>query len=304
MIHTNNKHTFLKLTVASLMYALLMIILIIISSITTKAVEPIKKGLTISPLRNELNIEPGTSKTSSIIMSNLSDEPMAVMLSAEGFNVINQQYDYVFTSESDVVKWVKYESDSLFLEPGQTKSVNYTVGVPLSTEPGGRYVSLFASTTDNNNDSGFSALRRIASLLYITVEGDVSREGHLITLNSPWAIFDSSKWSATIRNSGSTHFISRYNIKTSSILSGKEYSIIENESLIMPSSVRLISGEIPTPKFPGIYKFEYLIGLGDTPARVEIRYALYLPKYFIWVIVFLTTITLILTIIRKNTQKN
>lgn len=259
------------------------------------------RGLTITPLRKELFIQPGTSKTGIIELSNNSSQTTVIDLSAEEFNVINQQYDYVFTAESDVAKWIKYDDDKIILDSNQKKTVQYTVGVPLLTEPGGRYLSIFASVK-NNNEGDFGYTQRVASLLYITVEGDYSRDGNLLKLNSPWLIFDKSKWSAVIQNTGSTHFISRYQVKISSIFSKKTYSDLNSESLIMPSSVRSIVDDITLPRSVGIYKLDFLIGIGDKPAANVVRYFLYIPKYFL--LIFIIIITLVVSIYFAKKKSN
>ena len=57
------------------------------------------KGLTLSPLRNEIEIAPGTSLDGVLTVTNSTKKPMTVSMNAEAFSVINQQYDYAFTAE-------------------------------------------------------------------------------------------------------------------------------------------------------------------------------------------------------------
>lgn len=177
-----------------------------------------QKGLTLSPLRSELNIAPGTSLEGTLTVTNSTDKAVAVSLNAEEFSVINQQYDYAFTQESEVAKWVTFTLSEADLVVGESKTVSYRVGVPLSAEPGGRYISLFASTDAGTQNGGVNSRQRIASLLYITVLGDVTRAGHLVSLSSPWAISGESKWSMAIQNTGTTHFRSRYTVNIHNVL--------------------------------------------------------------------------------------
>jgi hypothetical protein len=205
---------------------------------------------------------------------------MKVDFSAEVFSVINQQYDYAFDSKSNVAKWVSFSKSEVELPAGESHKVNYSIGVPLSAEPGGNYISLFASTEAGLQTEGITSRQRVASLLYITVQGNVSRLGSLTALNSPWLLSGGDTWSATIQNTGSTHFRSRYSVKMKDIFGG----VIANspgEALILPGTVRLVSGSIPTPQFPGIYQTEYTLGLGDTPAVIKKSYVLYMPPLFI-----------------------
>ena len=233
-----------------------------------------QKGLTISPLRSDLEIEPGTALSGTLLVTNSSDQPIAASMSSEEFGVTNQQYDYTFTADSDVAKWVSFSIPSFNLAAGETKQVDYTVGVPILSEPGGRYISLFVGS-DDLSAPGATSVRRVASLLYITVLGNVSRAGKLLSLSSPWAINNATSWSATIQNNGTTHFRSRYRVDLKYMIGDNVLSSTSGEALILPSTVRSISDDLPMPYFPGVYKIIYTIGLGDTPSVTETRYFVY-----------------------------
>jgi hypothetical protein len=180
--------------------------------VTVVSAQPVINGLGLSPLRSELNIAPGTSLDSKLTVTDATTTPMTVNFNAEEFSVINQQYDYAFTQESQVAKWVTFTPNTVMLAVGEAKTVSFRVSAPLSAEPGGRYISLFASTDTGTQDGGVSSRQRIASLLYITVIGDVTRAGHLVSLSSPRAINGDSKWSMALQNTGTTHFRSRYTV--------------------------------------------------------------------------------------------
>lgn len=240
-----------------------------------------QKDFTLTPLRTEFNIAPGTSQDGVLSVTNTTDVDMTVQFSAEAFSVINQQYDYAFDAESKLSDWVYFAKDKIQLAPGAPRDVKYTVGVPLSAEPGGRYISLFASTDTGDSGTGVNSRQRIGSLLYITVLGDVSREGHLLGLSSPLFVGDVSRFSMTIQNTGTTHFKSRYSVTLNNIFGGKESATTTNETLILPGTIRAVLDYMPTPSWPGAYKVTYSIGLGDTPAVTREHYIIYLPSVFL-----------------------
>lgn len=260
------------------------------------------KGLTLSPLRSELDIAPGTSLEGTLTVTNSTDKAMAVSLNAEEFSVINQQYDYAFTQESALAKWVTFAPAEATLSAGESKTVSFTVGVPLTAEPGGRYIGLFASTGTAISDGGIGSRQRVASLLYITVTGDVSRAGHLVSLSSPWAVGGDSRWSVALQNTGTTHFRSRYNVNVQDLLGHDVGLKMTGDALILPGTVRAVSDTLPLPQLPGLYKYIYTIGLGDTPATVETRYVLYLPPAAI-VVAIVAIILLVLGLLRRRPNK-
>jgi hypothetical protein len=261
------------------------------------------QGLLLSPLRTEANLAPGTVYDGVLTVANRTTAPMTVSLDAEEFSVINQQYDYAFTQESRVAKWVTFSPSELTLAAGDSKTVSYRVSAPLSAEPGGRYISLFASTDTGTQDGGVNSRQRIASLLYITVLGDVTRVGNLISLTSPWAINGESKWSVAIQNTGTTHFRSRYTVSIHNVLGHDVGTSASGDALILPGTIRLITDTLPLPPFPGLYKYIYTIGLGDTPAVTETRLVLYVPPVFI-IIGSLTIVALAWLFARKHLRKH
>ncbi len=244
------------------------------------------KGLTLSPLRTELEISPGTSQDKTVSITNTNKTSIKVRLSAEEFSVINQQYDYAFNVETQLIKWITFASNTIDLAVGETKEVSYRVGVPISAEPGGRYISLFASTDADTSDAGNPSVQRIASLLYINVSGDVTRKGNLVSLHTPWFMYTTTNWTAQLQNIGTTHFRSRYSVTIQSLIGDNTIATKEGDALILPGTVRAIKNSLPSPAIPGVYKVTYSIGLGDTPAYVDTRIIIYFPPAAIIVTIF------------------
>lgn len=241
-----------------------------------------QKGLTVSPIKNNLEIAPGTSINGVLTIANSTKQSMKVDLSAEEFNVTNKHYDYAFTAESNVTKWVSFEKPSIELATGQSQKIKYSINVPLSAEPGGRYLSLFAATNNvNSDDKTIISRQRVASLLYITVTGNITRIGRLVYLSSPVIVIGSSGWSTVLQNKGTTHFESRYEVQIVNILNNETVASSPGSALILPGSLRLVKDELPLINIPGVYKAVYKIGLGDTPSRTEVRLVLFAPWYFI-----------------------
>ncbi|MDB5165727.1 MAG: exported protein of unknown function [Candidatus Saccharibacteria bacterium] len=258
------------------------------------------KGLTFSPLRTELGIAPGTSHETLLRVTNSTDKPMVVRLSAEAFRVINQQYDYAFSSESDLAKWVWFASEEVSLAPGERKNVTATIGVPLTTEPGGRYISLFASTDTGTENDGINSRQRVASLIYLTVLGDVSRVGRVVSLAAPWFVSGQSQWSMAIRNSGTTHFQSRYEVRIQHLFGDGIVAKTSGDALILPGTVRAVSDTLPVLAWPGLYKVVYTIGLGDTPTKAETRFVLYMPPAALAVIAIIVLAVGLLLLRRRR----
>jgi hypothetical protein len=245
------------------------------------------KGLTIFPLRTELSIAPGTSQDRTLTLSNTNDHPITVQLTTEEFSVIDQNYDYAFNAATQPTKWVTFTPSTLDLAVGETKTATFRIGVPLNAEPGGKYLSMFATTSTGSTDNGVVSQQRIGSLIYLTVAGDISRSGRLASLSAPWIILGPTKWAALLQNTGTTHYHSRYTVSLQPFIGNSDaLTSISGDALILPGTVRLVGDSIPLPTFPGIYKVVYTIGLGDSPAHVETRIIVYIPPVAIIVLLF------------------
>ena len=294
-IKTHAKYVIISLILFS-------IFLFVINNILVFALDSssnLQKGLTLSPLRTELNIDPGTSIDGALIVTNSTNNPIVVSMSAEEFSVINQQYDYSFTKDSNMANWVRFDNAEIDLAVGESKEVKYALNAPLSAEPGGRYISLFASTTTQNSET-INSQQRIASLLYINVVGNVTRSGTLISLSAPWGVTASSNWSAAIQNTGTTHFRSRYNVQVLNIFNNNAVANSQGDDLILPGTVRLISSLLTLPNLPGLYKVIYTIGLGDTPAVIETRYMIYASPLVITMLAIIIFLVIVICILRHK----
>lgn len=236
------------------------------------------KGIALSPIRTEATIAPGGLASYKLSLTNYSDRSMVVALSAEEFSVVGQSYDYSFDMQSNVSKWVTFDKTVVQLDPGKSIIVPYIVKVSQDAEPGGRYISLFASTDVQNVSGEFSTEQRIASLIYLTVKGNVTRTGELKSLQSPFVFDGYQPWKITIANRGTAHFRSRYSVSIRSIFDGQEVASKTDDSLILPSTTRAIDAPMPVLKYLGVYRAVYTVGLGDSPAVTREKYIIFLPK--------------------------
>lgn len=255
-------------------------------------------SIKVAPVRTELELSPGTIVYDFIEITNNSSNPTDIQLTAEEFNVINQKYDYIFTDDSDIVKWVGFEESTINLKANETKKIKYSVGVPNNIEPGGRYISLFASSRIKN-DGGFASKQRVASLIYITIMGDVTKTGVLVNFNSPWLTGRGGGWSTTIRNSGSTHFHSLQSVTIFSLF-GNKIAESSNDSLILPASIKLTTHALPNLSLPGVYRAIYKVSLGDSPSVEKKTILIYIPSWAGYVFILIVSIFLVKNIIKKS----
>lgn len=211
------------------------------------------RGITISPVRQEMTVEPGKVSTGSFIVGNTTDEPIKVNLSVEQFSVADYTYDYEFRAPPSN-DWVKMRQPQIEIAPNRTQKISFDVAVPAKSPPGGYYFSLFASTTIDG--PGLPGTVRAASLLYMKVEGELVRTSVMENGSIPfWVTGGQVPYKFDVKNTGNVHFSAYFYGQLETLFGPLPET--GTSHLLMPGATRTIEGSIPSPIFPGIYKMTY-----------------------------------------------
>lgn len=226
----------------------------IFSPLTAAAAQTRDKGLSISPLRQEMTVNPGVAKSGVFTVANYTKKPMIVDLAVKQFSVTDYVYDYKFLAppKND---WVKMRESSTVIQPGKSKEVQFDIVVPAKTTPGGYYFSLFASTTIAGE--GLPGTVQAASLLYVIVDGNLVRTSILQNDSIPFFVTGTEiPYKFDVKNTGNVHFSAYFYGQTETIFGSKSQEVGTGR-LLMPGVVRGIEGKIPAPFLPGVYKVNY-----------------------------------------------
>lgn len=257
-------------------------------------------GLTLSPLRTEIEILPGKSVKGSLKIVNATDDTMTVRMNAEAFRIVDKNYNYAFNQNADVIKWVTFKEQDVVLKARESKQMQYTIAIPMGAKPGGRYISMFATTDVKSPDGAINARQRVGSLFYLTVIGEMKIGGILTSVHSPLWVGGNSRWSMTVRNDETTHFRTNYSMTIHSIINDRVLHKSTGNALIMPDTEREIINTLNVPRLPGIYKMAISVDLGEYPSRHDTRLLVYVPLWMWGGIVFIIIIKTILVMRRHR----
>jgi hypothetical protein len=255
-------------------------------------------GLQVSPLRTYPTQDPGSSTNGSLTLTNYTNTAQQILLSTETFQVTGEDYRYSFGSNA-ATKWIVFSEPTMNLAPRETKVANYTIAVPANASPGGKYLALITSISPIASEQKITEIHRVASLVYLQVNGQITKSSHLLSFDTPRVISKPSfTGSVRINNSGNTHFQSRVGFYVNHWpLTGKGSYVTQVQGYVLPGTVRQLSTIINTPRTPGVYKItaEYASPQGGVTRVSQLTY--YIPMWFvISVVVFLCC--LIVLIIR------
>lgn len=235
------------------------------------------KGLYITPLRQYVSADAGEVQRGTFTVGNYTNNPVTMTYFAEQFLVTDYTYDLQFESppKND---WVIFDSSQSTLNPYQSQVVHYSLRVPWDAGPGGHYFTLLAKTTIQNGS--LTSNLQAASMLYLTVNGKLTRSSVIQKNGAPWIVFGGPvSYQLDIKNTGNTHFF----VYTSGQLRGLGAKPREpaRAHILLPGTVRTIRDSIDAPALPSLYQvtYGYTTDEGQTVERSS--YLLYVPPWSI-----------------------
>lgn len=138
----------------------------------------------VEPAKIRLIIPPGSSKTGTIKVYNLSGEPKNIRAYFEDWYYLpvcdgTKDFKPSGTTERSAAPWIDFSPSEFTVPPYGKQQVNYTVKVPADAQ-GGHYCVLFFEnylSEGQQNEEGVTVnvAVRIASLFYIEPEGTIKR---------------------------------------------------------------------------------------------------------------------------------
>ena len=270
----------------------LFFLIVFTASSSAQEEEKVDKGITISPLIIEYDVDPGETVSGQIRISNstLSDKTIFVYVEnfqsdgVSGVPVFNTQ-DLPY--EASLKEWISLEQTSFFVqraEDSEDKSalVNFSITIPQNAEPGGHYAGII-STLQNPDDRQAPGAGNLSfssdqgTLILLNVSGDVQRDISIDKFysSSPFdadqkkkSIFD---WMPVglvveLNNTGNSHTTPLGSIiiyKGDSKVDELEFNT--NEGKILKDSSRVFVNEFSE----GFIKYSPVLDENDNPIKKE-----------------------------------
>lgn len=141
----------------------------------------------VGPGRSEIELAPGETYVQEITVTNrISDnrefklEVEDVVGSTDGSAAVQLVEEGI--GPRSILEFISFPEDTFSLKLGERARIPVTITIPPNAEPGGYYGSVLVSTVRTADTEGTAAPRspliaRVGSLFFVTVEGEVVREG-------------------------------------------------------------------------------------------------------------------------------
>ena len=228
------------------------VVLICINTITTTYASN-NRGLIISPLTNDLDVEKNQTYEYNLNLENDSDSyKYNLDISKQSF--APSETDGVpelvnFPDNSNYSSWLSFGKENLSLDAGEKYDLKVKLSIPSDAKAGGYYYAIVISTSPNQaslDTSGVKITQRIVSLLFVNVKGKVERIIKFQNLSSNQSLydpfFDSILLKYKIRVEGGSYTKPSGNVYLNNgFEAGKTiFPLNPQEKIILPGSARTI----------------------------------------------------------------
>ena len=184
--------------------------------------------------------------------------------------------------------WIRAVDKDIVLASGENRSIAYSLAVPANASPGGYYLAVIATTKDSTSSTDITVIKRVASMIYLEVSGNITRKTSLLTFEMPWL---STKRNIDIdlriANEGNAHDRARIALSYQRWPLGKASSQTQLEGLVLPATVRKIDGTTKLPNLPGLYKINATFAPPQGGNVQKTRYILVIPPWLAILLIIL-----------------
>jgi hypothetical protein len=215
-----------------------------------------RQGITASPYSQSFSLDPGSKYSGTVEISNPGNTEYDFTASAAPYSVIGEDYEQQFTSRPDLIdasKWFTFPITRYHLKPGQHTLVQYNVHVPADIAGGGYYAAVFAQD-DALPGPGVRGQKRVGVVTYMTVGGDIHREGKLAGFSVPLVQTQPPLHSQVrLQDTGNVHFDATVSVKAQDLFGNVKWQQ-DVDHVIMPKTIRKIAIDwTKSPSF-GLYR--------------------------------------------------
>lgn len=285
---------------------------------TTRGIEEAdnKVGFTVSPLTESIVLEPGSSYSSSIKVSNpgTSQNDIQYEVEVQPF-FVDEEYNTIFEdvgNRSLMTNWITIDSSKNgVISPNETNEVIFTINVPSDAPAGGQYadIRVVSANVGNGEENGSAIGEKIAigHLIFAEVAGDTVRQGEIITAEVPGFLLSGDvKGIATIKNTGNVHSAATYKLQVFPLFSNEELFTNEEDpdkKTILPD--RTLYNETVWEKTSsiGIFNVIYTVEFEGVTTQVS-KIVIKCPIWLMFIILFVVFLLIFYFVVKiKNRKK-
>jgi hypothetical protein len=140
-------------------------------------------ALRISPVRQDLTIKPGSSKTVDVFVENLTSKPTDLQGIVNDFTASKDEsgtprilLDKDAYAPNHGLKRYVSSIDNFTLKPKEQKNIKVTITIPKDAAGGGYFGAVRFAPSSTNSNKNVSLSASVGSLLLVTVPGNITEQ--------------------------------------------------------------------------------------------------------------------------------
>lgn len=257
----------------------------------------------LTPTDQTIEMVPGKEATGKITVTNVGVVGYNIQLSTSPFQANSETYALDFDIENvytQLYKWISFEQESYYLEPGQSQVISFKINVPEGTAGGGQYAAILVRSEDGlGNGATMQSVPQIASLIYGRISGaEMHPEAEVVEQKIPGFITDNQLIvSETTYNTGNVDFRLTHSVVVTDLFTNQVFlnsnsrdengeTIATKSMVVLPGTARentMVWDEAPNI---GIYKVKQTITFLDEEVVKE-KIVIFCPLWLLFAIIVL-----------------
>ena len=268
--------------------------------------------LQISPVRLDLDLEPGTTSTGTFEVQNTGLKAYDFVIGVDPYSVTDENYSIdseTRTAYTDIVDWITFSQNEGHVEPNQNQEITVTVTVPDDVPAGGQYAMIYAEMVrdDELESTGVAVNHRVALLVFSEVEGNTRREGQVLETKIPTILFNPPITATSlVENTGNVHATAYYTLQVFPLFGDEEvYTNEENPATltILPETQRFNSISWDGAPQLGIFRVRETVTILDDTQTIE-KIVFLCPIWFLFLILLIIFFVIFWLVSRARSRKS
>jgi len=268
-------------------------------------------GYKVSPVRTEISVDRGTTKTVDLYVQNVTKAVESVQTIVNDFVANSNESgtpSLLLNGQSapshGLKQFIKVETNNFVVQPNQQQTVKILISIPKNAAPGGYYAAVRFAPSNVNSSRNVNLTASVASLILVSVPGNYIQRMNISSFQvesnkQTGSFFTSNKNLKAVVSFTNTGQIQEVPFGKVALLKGNTqlgtYAINNAQGNVLPSSTRKFSVNITNVGSFGKYTVEGNFGYGTSGQLLSASTTFYVvPEYLIVIFILLIIIVLII----------
>ncbi len=154
---------------------------IVLASLFFLSITASANALTLTPIRLELQADPGQTLTEEVTLYNERPTTETFYISYANFEAQGESGNPAFVEPKDGIGTWMQAAEKIVIAPKSSKTVPFTVSVPADASAGGHFGAIFWGTTPQSSGAGQVSIgAKTGLLVLLSVSGPISEKGGIV----------------------------------------------------------------------------------------------------------------------------